>query len=166
MSKCRDEIATAVSEERCRTLITTYTHFADALKPADGICLPEIVKAQTLNSEAAKAKVAALRKGSFQNLSQDIESKIKVAQAARKTVDMSDWNEFLPELKKMNEKEIKGETALVVRVQQIAEEANRTLEQRSETEVAKDAVAEWTATWEVLRKARPFLPDEKRKKII
>ena len=80
---------------------------------------------------AAKARVAELRKGSFQNLSQDIERKMKAAQAARKTVDMSDWNEFLPELKKMNEKEIKGETALVVCVQQIAEEANRTLEQSS-----------------------------------
>ena len=64
----------------------------------------------------------------------------------------------------MNEKEIKGETALVVRVQQIAEEANRTLEQSSAKGVAKDAVDEWTATWEVLRRAWQFLPDDKKRK--
>ena len=47
----------------------------------------------------------------------------------------------------MKEKEAQGEPALVVRMQLIAEEANRTLEQRSDTEVAKDTeVAEWTAT--------------------
>ena len=67
----------------------------------------------------------------------------------------------------MKEKEVQGEPSLVERMQLIAEEANRTLEQRSETEVAKDTeVAEWTATWEVLRKARQFLPDDKQKKIV
>ena len=46
---------------------------------------------QATNAAAAKAKVAELRKGSFQAFSEDIESKMKAAQAAKKTVDMTDW---------------------------------------------------------------------------
>ena len=167
VGKCRDEMKTAVSEERCRTLIQVYTTFADALKPADGICLTAIVKSQDANADAGKAKVAELRKVTFQTYSKDIESKMKAAQLAKRTVDMADWEKFLPELKRMKEKEVQGQPALVERMQLIAEEANRTLEQRSDKEVAKDTeVAEWTATWEVLRKARQFLPDDKQKKII
>ena len=65
VSKCGDEITTAVSEGRCRSLVTTYAHFANALRPADCIGLTAIVKAQDDNAVAAKARVAELRKGSF-----------------------------------------------------------------------------------------------------